>query len=356
LMMLLHGSTSDIGGLVRFGANVKSAVAVGEWWRLPASTFLHIGVLHLVLNMYGLWIVGRLVEQMTGSLRFFAIYMVAGVAGAFASYYVGGPETSAGASGAVFGLLGALLIELRVHRASYPQRWRSALFGILLFLTIANIAIGFLYPAIDQSAHLGGLAAGALATLLLSRNSRIGESAPVRAAAALLAVLGAVSVGYAGAGVAGTDYGDTLARYPTVARQMGGLEVSLPAHWTYDPADREYEDPSVYVALGLVSLEGVALDEAVAEIMAAEEDQLLHTEGPHTRRALDRRLALPEPWISRELAITVDSVGGKQRFRVAIFGRRAGSGVWIGWLYFPEALADDLAPVTAEMLRSIRAP
>src|SRR5690606_2143429 len=56
VMMALYGSTADIGGLVRFGANVKSAVAVGEWWRLPASTFLHVGILHLVLNMYGLWI------------------------------------------------------------------------------------------------------------------------------------------------------------------------------------------------------------------------------------------------------------------------------------------------------------
>lgn len=355
-MMALYGSTADIGGLVRFGANVKSAVAVGEWWRLPASTFLHIGVLHLVLNMYGLWIVGRLVEQMTGSLRFFAIYMVAGLAGAFASYYVGGPETSAGASGAVFGLLGALLIELGVHRASYPQRWRSALFGNLVFLTIANIAIGFLYPAIDQSAHLGGLVAGALATLLLSRTSRIAAAAPVRVTAALLAVVGAASVGYAAVGVAATDYGDTLTRYPAAARKVGGLEVTVPEHWEHDRGELEWVDPSLGVRLGLLRLEGVALDEAMTELLAREEEQLRHEEGPHTRRALDRRLALPEPWTGRELAITVDSMGGEQRFRAAVFGRQTDGEVWVGWLYFPEALADDLAPVAAEMLRSIRVP
>jgi membrane associated rhomboid family serine protease len=356
LMMALYGSTADLGGLVRFGANVKSAVAVGEWWRLPASTFLHIGLLHLVLNMYGLWIVGRLVEQMTGSLRCFAIYMVAGLGGAFASYYVGGPETSAGASGAVFGLLGALLVELGVHRRAYPQRWRSALFGNLVFLTLANIAIGFLYPAIDQSAHLGGLVAGALATLLLSRKSRLGETAPIRVVAALLAVIGAASVGYAAAGVAATDFGDTLARYPTAQRTMGGLEVTVPAHWQAVAREREYGDPSLRVMLGLLRLEGVAVDEAVAEILAREEKELLHEEGPHTRRALDRRLALVEPWTSRELAINIDSMGGEQRFRVAVFGRRAGGEAWVGWIYFPEALADDLAPIAAEMLQSIRVP
>ena len=125
-MAAVFGSTGDLAGLVRAGANLKSAVGVGEWWRLPASMFLHIGVLHLTLNMYGLWVLGRLVEQIFGSVRFAAIYMLAGVGGSLSSYLFGGPGTSAGASGAVFGLLGAAIAALALHRKAYPERWRSA--------------------------------------------------------------------------------------------------------------------------------------------------------------------------------------------------------------------------------------
>src|SRR5690606_3210098 len=120
---LLSGSLGDLGTLIEAGANVKAATGAGEWWRLVTSMFLHVGIAHLALNMYGLWVLGKLIEQFLGSLRFLSVYMLSGVAGSLASVLVGGGAVSAGASGAVFGLLGAAIAELALHRRAYPKHW-----------------------------------------------------------------------------------------------------------------------------------------------------------------------------------------------------------------------------------------
>src|SRR5262249_30622157 len=102
LISWLLGSSETPWPLQRARANLKVAVRAGEWWRLWSATLLHVGPLHLGVNMLSLWWLGRLVEQMFGSLRFAAIYVLAGLGGSVASLYFGGPGTSAGASGAIF--------------------------------------------------------------------------------------------------------------------------------------------------------------------------------------------------------------------------------------------------------------
>jgi len=138
----------------------KPAVAAGEYWRLLTVTLVHGSLLHIGFNMYALYIVGPLVEMMYGRVLFVAFYLLAAAAGSLASYLVF-PNPSVGASGAVFGLFGVLAVATFIHKPMLGRQAR-ALSGQIVFLIVINIAIGFTFPGIDNAAHLGGLAAGAL--------------------------------------------------------------------------------------------------------------------------------------------------------------------------------------------------
>lgn len=135
-------------------------VADGEYYRLLTSAFLHSGVLHLVLNMYALYLFGPQLEAAFGRWRFGALYLVAALGGSAASYLFSAPnQASLGASGAVFGLLGAyLVVARRLRRDTRP---------VLVLLAI-NLGYGFLVPRIDWRAHLGGLVAGALVAVAMA--------------------------------------------------------------------------------------------------------------------------------------------------------------------------------------------
>jgi len=153
-----------------WGANFGPATQDGQWWRLGTAMFVHFGVVHLALNMWALWDVGRLMEGLLGRWRFAALYLGSGVLGNGVSLVVQGNQAvSGGASGAVFSLYGALLVFLwrerrQVDRAEF--RW---LFGGALLFTALMLGLGFVLPGIDNAAHAGGLLAGALLGGLLAR-------------------------------------------------------------------------------------------------------------------------------------------------------------------------------------------
>lgn len=152
-----------------WGANFAPATADGQWWRLGTAMFLHFGALHLGMNMLALWDGGKLVERMFGGVRFLAIYLISGVAGNLLSLVVQGNDAvSGGASGAVFGIYGALLIYVwfaRHQMQTVEFRW---LFGGALAFSALTIAMGYIIPGIDNSAHIGGFVTGvAMAALLL---------------------------------------------------------------------------------------------------------------------------------------------------------------------------------------------
>lgn len=172
LAMLWHGAglwhTAD-GLPLAWGANFGPATKDGEWWRLGSAMFLHFGVLHLGMNMLSLWDGGRLVERMYGSARFLFIYFAAGLLGNLLSLLARGDQAvSAGASGAIFGVYGALIGYLWLaRRQRRAQEHRHLFWGAILFAALA-VSLGFLIPGIDNHAHLGGLAGGLLASLLLA--------------------------------------------------------------------------------------------------------------------------------------------------------------------------------------------
>jgi membrane associated rhomboid family serine protease len=149
--------------LVRLGAMVPILVATGEYWRLITAMFLHVGVLHLLLNSYGLYLFGNLIEGVFGSARFLAIYLVTGFFASAASFAFGeANRIAAGASGAIFGLLGAwLAYNWRRRDLSMAQ---ANVRGALILIGL-NLFLGFRIAGIDNLAHIGGLVAGVFAGL-----------------------------------------------------------------------------------------------------------------------------------------------------------------------------------------------
>jgi rhomboid protease GluP len=159
------------GQLLENGANSADLVlGAGQWWRLFTSTFVHVGAIHLAMNMYGLYALGPFVERLYGSLGFATVWLVAGIVGSLASV-VTNPEisASAGASGSLFGVLGALAAYLLRQKKSIPRGVFGSLMRSVLLMVALNVWIGLSVPNIDMAAHAGGAGAGFAAGLFLAR-------------------------------------------------------------------------------------------------------------------------------------------------------------------------------------------
>jgi membrane associated rhomboid family serine protease len=186
--------SGGLGGseIFRRGALFGPAVANGDVWRLVTSGFLHAGLLHLLFNMYLLYILGTMLEPAIGRLRFGLIYFVALLCGSFGVLVVSPNSFAVGASGAVFGLMGAAVVVLR-NRGIDPRQ------SGLPFLIGFNLLFTFLVPGISIGAHVGGLIGGALAAFLLfdvPQRVRMPRLAPDVLAAALgaAAIAGSLAI------------------------------------------------------------------------------------------------------------------------------------------------------------------
>lgn len=168
----VHPWSPTVASLVQWGANYGPLTTDGQWWRLLSATFIHIGVLHIAMNMYVLWGVGQFVERLVGRAGLVVLYLLSGLAGSLASTWWNPLVVSAGASGAVFGVYGALLGFLLRQRRAIPTQVLSRLrSGAIIFLGL-NLMLGFSIEGIDMAAHLGGLVGGFLCGLALSHPLR----------------------------------------------------------------------------------------------------------------------------------------------------------------------------------------
>jgi membrane associated rhomboid family serine protease len=160
-------------------------IADGDYWRLLTAAFLHYGPFHLILNMLGLWWFGSLLEQRIGSGRFLLLYLVSGLAGSAGALVVSPNNPTVGASGAIFGILGAGLVL---------EQQRDYVFGgSALGVIVANLVLTFAWSGnISVGGHIGGLIGGAAATLALSR---FGRGHAVYGRAGVLGIAGIVAVG-----------------------------------------------------------------------------------------------------------------------------------------------------------------
>lgn len=198
--------------LLSFGAKTNYAIRFDhEWWRFVTPVFIHVNLPHVLINMYSLWVLGPWVEKLYGSAKFVVFWLATGVAGVVASYLTVIPGTrlgligsfliksadqpSAGASGALFGLVGVLFVFGLKYRRELPEGFKRAFGTGMLPVILLNLAIGFLGRGIiDNAAHMGGLLSGAAIAAVVSYK-RPGQPASVTIAwrvvqiAALLLVL-----------------------------------------------------------------------------------------------------------------------------------------------------------------------
>ena len=183
------GGSSVIQNFALFGPSVAN----GEVYRLLTAGFLHSGLFHLLVNMFSLWVLGTMLEPGIGRLRFVLIYLVSLLAGSFGALIVTPHAVTVGASGAIFGLLGAGVVILR-NRGIDPMQS-----GLPLWIGI-NLVFSFAVPGISIGGHIGGLIGGALAAIVLfelpDRVRRLPAAAPMLAAGALgaAAVVGSLAV------------------------------------------------------------------------------------------------------------------------------------------------------------------
>jgi rhomboid protease GluP len=209
--VLLRGFPYPV--LLAYGAKLNTLIDAGEWWRFVTPMFIHVNLPHLLVNMYSLWIVGPYVEKLYGSAKFTVFWVVTGVAGVIGSYLTVRPTTSnsvaqflfkvndepsAGASGALFGLVGVLFVFGIKFRHELPEGFKRAFGTGMVPIILINLVIGYLGRGfIDNGAHLGGLVSGA-ALALVVQYRRPGESKGVALTWRALqgAVLGLVAISF----------------------------------------------------------------------------------------------------------------------------------------------------------------
>ncbi|BAU53443.1 rhomboid family intramembrane serine protease [Mucilaginibacter gotjawali] len=160
ILMVISGvdfMSPNTKDLLNWGANFRPSTLNGEWWRLLTNVFLHIGLLHLLFNMYALVYIGLLLEPYLGKLRFLAAYILTGIVASTTSLYMHDATVSAGASGAIFGMYGVFLAMLTTNFIEKSAR-KAMLTSILVFVAY-NLMNG-MKGGIDNAAHVGGLLSG----------------------------------------------------------------------------------------------------------------------------------------------------------------------------------------------------
>ena len=232
--------TSD--QLLRWGANFGPLTLTGQWWRLLTAMFVHIGLVHLALNMWCLWQLGLLAEYLYGPKTFLALYVMSGLAASIVSLARNPLVVTAGASGAIFGLAGALIATLYLGKLAAPKgAWRTSLISLVAFAGY-NLVFGFFVRGIDNGAHIGGLVSGLLLGSVLSVDFR--QQAPrqsrirpvVFPAFAIVLVTGAAAVRHVHMPVVRLEHAEQQLRKGDTAGALRELTEVVKLRPNYVPA------------------------------------------------------------------------------------------------------------------------
>ncbi|WP_263375802.1 rhomboid family intramembrane serine protease [Granulicella aggregans] len=167
-MFILGASSFQPAQILPWGANYGPLTTHGQWWRLLTACFIHLSVIHVLMNMYILFQVGIFTEKLFGNLRFLVLYLLAGVFGNVAGLYLHPNVVSAGASGAVFGVYGALLAFLLKEPDVIPKANALAIAKSAGVFLLFNIIYGLSKSEVDMTAHIAGLAGGFVAGWFLA--------------------------------------------------------------------------------------------------------------------------------------------------------------------------------------------
>jgi len=195
VMVVSSGSITGFRGdtLIKWGANFGPYTLGGEYWRLLTAAFVHGGPIHILVNAWALFSLGQLCERLFGKWQTLMIYVLTGVGGSLLSIAWNQQRLSVGASGAIFGIIGALVAGLRFGDLGLSHGQRRAMFSSLVSVAVINFIIGFSLPGIDNMCHLGGFVTGLLAGLPLgafARKNQLMQVGTIVVTAAVLAVAG----------------------------------------------------------------------------------------------------------------------------------------------------------------------
>jgi membrane associated rhomboid family serine protease len=351
IAFVLDGAT-DVGTLMRSGAMVRGLVDNGELWRLVTFNFVHVGGIHLILNVIVLYFLGRLAEDLFGPWRTAAIFALAGVGSAVASYLAVPAGISAGASGAIFGLLGAVFIELSLQRRHHRLAWTRGVWGSLAVFTVAQIAVGFVYPVTDQWAHGAGLAIGTVVGIALSPHARwakVGEHvARVVTVAFAIAVIASFVL------VARTSIADSFASLPAERRKTATISAVVPTTW--GRAKDELFDPDLATWMLAKRFPSEGTVEAQVDAWRADEEKrAVANKFEQVAVAQSSIIPLPAGWVGSELvALLPDPLEGHQRFRVVVAGRPDPAGIILVSLYVPETVGRAAPAFFTQLLASVQ--
>lgn len=187
-MLIKTNFDLSASNLINYGAIQRDYVQSGEWWRLFSCIFVHASILHLLLNMYALYIIGSQMESYIGKLRFAIVFVISGLVGSLSSI-IFSTHVSVGASGAIFGLLGALLYFGYYYRLILGNSLKHEIIPVI----IVNLLIGFMIPGVDIFAHIGGLAGGAFTMMSLGVPGKINKRSMINGTICLILLIGFLS-------------------------------------------------------------------------------------------------------------------------------------------------------------------
>ena len=254
-MVLASGPSLDFTGqvLVHFGANFGPFTLSGQWWRLLTYMFLHGSLMHIGFNMWCLWDLGALCESLYGRWTFAAIYFITGIAAGLASVAWNPQVLSVGASGAIFGLAGALIASFYLGEFSLPRVAISGTLRSLLFFVGFNVVFGTLVPGIDNGAHGGGLVSGLIVGALIARLAPEHDR-PLRRVSVLLfmvLIVGGSAVGIQRWRGSGIRFGSAMDSQRNIDRMIGELQKN--AQQNPQDASAHYALAHAYFSKGQIS-------------------------------------------------------------------------------------------------------
>jgi rhomboid protease GluP len=332
---LTLGDSSDIGALVRAGAMVRGFIHAGEWWRIVSCNFVHVGGLHLLVNTLGLWFIARECEYMFGPARTVAVFGLAGIGGFIASDLASPVGLSAGASGAIFGLLGAVFVELTLQRRHHRAARNRGMWGALAVIVVGQVGIDFMYSGVtDQYAHAGGALVGALLGALLSPHAKWAKGSLYASRVIAAAFVGVCA--FAAIMVVRTPIAKSLGMPDHEIGVLPGLFISVPAAWTLD--DDSLHDPDDLVEVRFLSSNTV---NPVDVITQREEDRVRH-QFDRIDIATEHVVAVPPGWDSRELALSSqepNEIGGRQHYRLIIASKQVPGGLLVTSIEVADSIA-----------------
>lgn len=341
------GDAENLWTLYQLGANFRTLSLDGEPWRLVTSMFLHAGVLHLLLNGLMLYMFGRILEVHFGFLRTLAVFVFSGVCGAVASALVYRQGLSVGASGAVFGMVGAVLMMFVIAKDLWHPVWRKKQIHNLVFLLLLNLLLGFSMSMIDNAAHIGGFFGGAfLGWFFLVFGARsTWRRAVVRGIgfAAIVAVAWSwtLTVRHLGS-----------ARLQTASWRQGGHELSLRVPVFWHQTVESLQNPMCRL-MPTFSVTHAELPADAGPPTAVVEEFLGQYQGQGKRDGLklERREPAGPAGVEVEFSFTFQRTPGRE----LLFIRVEGGMLWALRFVWDPGCADSVRPFAGAVSRSFTA-